>query len=166
MTPTQEACLALLKHQPLVKDGYSYRSTFWRHRRKRFSHYTVKALIDSSLARRDGDRVVALHHDNDNCGGSVMHEGEAPAPISDLSRAQRQAILSCFTGGGLKKSNSKWKAQDLSINPVAGVTVSDLARDGLFDYDFHGHRKSEVRLTERGEWFARTLARGLVEVAE
>jgi hypothetical protein len=42
---------------------------------------------------------------------------------------------------------------------ISGVTVADLARDGVFTV-FKNLRHGSAQLTERGQWFARTLIAG------
>jgi hypothetical protein len=80
---------------------------------------------------------------------------EPRALIAILSVAKRNALLACFAAGGLHKKDGAWRGA-AGAKPVSGVTVADLARDGMLTTD---HRLGTARLTERGSWFARTLLR-------
>jgi hypothetical protein len=96
---------------------------------------------------------------------AVLHAGagetvplapaEPRALIAILSVAKRNALLACFSAGGLHKRDGAWHGA-ADAKPVSGVTVADLARDGMLTTD---HRLGAARLTERGSWFARTLLR-------
>ena len=81
--------------------------------------------------------------------------GEARAMVAILSTAKRNALLACLNGNGLHKKNGAWHGSPHE-KPVSGVTVADLARDGMFALTTD-HRLCSARLTERGTWFARTL---------
>ena len=81
--------------------------------------------------------------------------GEGRAMVAILSAAKRNALLACFNGSGLHKKDGAWHGPPHG-KPVSGVTVADLARDGMLTTD---HRLGAARLTERGNWFARTLLR-------
>jgi hypothetical protein len=81
--------------------------------------------------------------------------GEARALVAILSTAKRNALLACLNGNGLQKKNGAWHGRPHE-KPVSGVTVADLARDGMFTLTTD-HRLCSARLTERGTWFARTL---------
>jgi hypothetical protein len=81
--------------------------------------------------------------------------GEPRALIAILSVAKRNALLACLAAGGLHKRAGAWHGV-ADAKPVSGVTVADLARDGMLTTD---HRLGAARLTERGSWFARTLLR-------
>jgi hypothetical protein len=106
----------------------------------------------------------AIAHD------TVPHgSGEARAPtlplvpsepralIAILSAAKRNALLACLTANGLHKKAGAWHGL-ADGKPVSGVTVADLARDGMLTLTTD-HRLASARLTERGSWFARTLLR-------
>lgn len=82
---------------------------------------------------------------------------EPRAPITTLSTAKRNALLACFDGSGLHKKDGAWHGCP-DGKAVSGVTVADLARDGMFTLSMD-HRLASARLTERGNWFARTLLR-------
>ena len=83
--------------------------------------------------------------------------GEPRALIAILSTAKRHALVTCFNGSGLHKKTGAWHGLPNS-KPVSGVTVADLARDGMLTVTTD-HRLGSARLTERGNWFARTLLR-------
>lgn len=82
---------------------------------------------------------------------------ETPAPIVGISPAQRIALIECHIAGMLKKFHGRWGAEG-TLARIAGVTVSDLARDGMLVVNSTTYRKETARLSDRGEWFARTLA--------
>jgi hypothetical protein len=91
-----------------------------------------------------------------------MIQDRAGAPVSRpcaliavLSAAKRNALLACFTASALQKKDGAWHGVP-DGKPVSGVTVADLARDGMLTLSTD-HRLSSARLTERGNWFARTL---------
>lgn len=86
---------------------------------------------------------------------------ETPAPIVILSQTKRTALLECFFADTLKKLKGHWGAEG-GTTKIAGVTVADLVRDDLFVVNDISHRRRAARLTTRGAWFARTLARNLV----
>ena len=80
---------------------------------------------------------------------------EPRALIAILSTAKRNALVACFNGSGLRKKDGAWHGPP-DGKPVSGVTVADLARDGMLTLTTD-HRLGTARLTERGTWFARTL---------
>jgi hypothetical protein len=80
---------------------------------------------------------------------------EPRALIAILSTAKRNALVACFNGNGLRKKDGAWHGPP-DGKPVSGVTVADLARDGMLTVTTD-HRLGSARLTERGNWFARTL---------
>lgn len=82
---------------------------------------------------------------------------EPRALIAILSAAKRNALLACLTANGLHKKAGAWHGPE-DGKPVSGVTVADLARDGMLTLTTD-HRLASARLTERGSWFARTLVR-------
>jgi hypothetical protein len=77
----------------------------------------------------------------------LLAPSEPRAPIAILSPAKRNALVACFNAGGLHKKGGK---------PVSGMTTADLARDGMLTVTTN-HQFGSARLTERGNWFARTL---------
>jgi len=82
---------------------------------------------------------------------------EPRALIAILSAAKRNALLACLTANGLHKKAGAWHGP-ADGKPVSGVTVADLARDGMLTLTTD-HRLASAQLTERGSWFARTLLR-------
>jgi hypothetical protein len=80
---------------------------------------------------------------------------ERHAPIAILSPAKRNALVACFNAGGLQKKNGAWHGP-LGGMPLSGVTIADLARDGMLTVTTN-RRLGSAQLTERGNWFARTL---------
>jgi hypothetical protein len=82
---------------------------------------------------------------------------EPRALIAILSAAKRNALVACFNSNGLHKKDGAWHGLP-DGKPVSGVTVADLARDGMLTLTTD-HRLGSARLTERGSWFARTLLR-------
>jgi hypothetical protein len=80
---------------------------------------------------------------------------EPRALIAILSAAKRNALVACFNASGLHKKDGAWHGPP-DGKPVSGVTVADLARDGMLTLSTD-HRLGSARLTERGNWFARTL---------
>jgi hypothetical protein len=80
---------------------------------------------------------------------------EPRAMVAILSAAKRNALIACFNGSGLHKKDGAWHGL-ADGKPVSGVTVADLARDGMLTLTTD-HRLGSARLTERGNWFARTL---------
>jgi hypothetical protein len=77
------------------------------------------------------------------------------APIAALSPTKRTALIECLNNNGLHKRNGYWWGT-LEGKHISGVTVADLARDGMFSV-IKNLRHSSARLTERGQRFARTL---------
>ena len=77
------------------------------------------------------------------------------APVAVLSPTKRTAVIECFNNNGLHKGRGYWWGTPEGKH-ISGVTVADLARDGIFSV-FINLRHGSARLTERGQWFARTL---------
>ena len=77
------------------------------------------------------------------------------ALISVLSPAKRAALIECFSNGCLDKQEGRWRGSQ-HCEPIAGVTVADLNRDGMLVVIRNGQNAS-AQLTERGRWFAQTL---------
>jgi hypothetical protein len=86
---------------------------------------------------------------------SVLAPGERHAPVAELSPSKKSALVACFNAGGLNKKDGAWHGA-LGGKPIAGITTADLARDGMLTVTIK-HRNGSARLTERGNWFARTL---------
>ena len=85
----------------------------------------------------------------------LLAPSEPRAPIAILSPAKRNALVACFNAGGLHKKDGAWHGPP-GGKPVSGMTTADLARDGMLTVTTN-HRIGSARLTERGNWFARTL---------
>ena len=85
----------------------------------------------------------------------LLAPSEPLAPIAILSPAKRNALLACFNAGRLHKKDGAWHGLP-GGKPVSGMTTADLARDGMLTVTTN-HRFGSARLTERGNWFARTL---------
>ena len=107
--------------------------------------------------------------------GQAMHCARAPvlvpheahAPTANLSPTKRAALLACVKGDGtLHKRMGVWKspAAQSGERPIYGVTVADLARDGMVTVTVTG-KYAIAALTPRGSWFARTAAAELAEQA-
>jgi len=84
------------------------------------------------------------------------------APVAVLSPTKRTAVIECFNNDGLHKRDGYWCGAPEGKH-ISGVTVADLARDGMFSV-IKSLRHSSARLTERGQWFARTLVETANEV--
>ena len=85
----------------------------------------------------------------------LLAPSEPRAPIAILSPAKRNALVACFNAGGLQKKDGAWHGLP-GGKPVSGMTTADLARDGMLAVTTN-HQFGSARLTERGNWFARTL---------
>ena len=85
----------------------------------------------------------------------LLGSNEPPAPIANLSPAQRNALIACINAGGLYKQAGAWHGP-FGGKPLAGVTIPNLARDGMLTVSTN-HRLGSAKLTGRGNWFARTL---------
>ena len=83
-------------------------------------------------------------------------------PIAALSPTKRAALIECLNNNGLHKRNGYWWGT-LEGKHISGVTVADLARDGMFSVERNLPHGSAL-LTERGQWFARTLIDAANEV--
>jgi hypothetical protein len=80
---------------------------------------------------------------------------EPRALVAILSPAKRNALIECFHANALNKKDGAWLGLP-DGKRTSGVTVADLARDGMLTLTMGGGVAS-ARLTERGNWFARTL---------
>jgi hypothetical protein len=80
---------------------------------------------------------------------------ESRALIAILSPAKRNALIACFNASALKKKDGAWLGLP-DGKRTSGVTVADLARDGMLTLTTD-RRTASAQLTERGNWFARTL---------
>jgi hypothetical protein len=85
----------------------------------------------------------------------LLAPDEPRAPIAILSPAKRNALVACFNAGGLHKKDGAWHGPP-GGKPVSGMTIADLARDGMLTVNTN-HRIGSARLTARGNWFVRTL---------
>ena len=80
---------------------------------------------------------------------------QSRAPVASLSAAKRRALLTCLNAGGLRKKAGAWHGAE-NAKSVSGITVADLARDGMLAL-IPEHKTCSAQLTERGIWFAQTL---------
>ncbi len=80
---------------------------------------------------------------------------EPRAQVAILSLAKRNALIECFNASALNKKDGAWHGLPEGKR-TSGVTVADLARDGMLTVTTD-RREASARLTERGNWFARTL---------
>ncbi len=96
----------------------------------------------------------------------LLAPDESRAPIAGLSPAKRAALIACFNGGSLHKRDGVWTGLPPTTfdKPVAGVTVADLARDGMLMLSMLP-RSASARLTTRGNWFARTAVNEMAKRA-
>jgi hypothetical protein len=78
-----------------------------------------------------------------------------PAPISILSSARRTALIECLNNNGLHKQKGCWRGSS-DGKRVSGSTVADLSRDGMLSVTTN-RLSGSAQLTDRGNWFARTL---------
>src|SRR3984893_11007215 len=83
------------------------------------------------------------------------------APVAVLSPTKQTAVIECFYNNGLNKRRGYWWGTPEGKH-ISGVTVADLARDGMFSVVIN-LRHGSARLTERGQWFARTLTEAASE---
>jgi hypothetical protein len=79
----------------------------------------------------------------------------AVAPVDDLSPTQRAALIECGDNGRLYKKNGVWRGSPAGRG-INGNTIANLGRDGFLIVS-RDRRSASATLTERGEWFARTL---------
>jgi hypothetical protein len=80
---------------------------------------------------------------------------EPRAPIVLLSLAKQAALIECFNNNGLHKRMGCWCGTPEGKR-ISGGTVADLSRDGMFSV-ITNRQYGTAGLTERGQWFARTL---------
>src|SRR5271170_4597176 len=110
--------------------------------------------------QRDGNKGAASTS-NPSLPPVVM-ANKRHAPVAMLSPTKRAAIIECFSNNGLHKRNGYWCGTPEGKH-ISGVTVADLARDGMFSVERNLPQGSAL-LTERGQWFARTLIDAANEV--
>jgi hypothetical protein len=84
------------------------------------------------------------------------------APVAVLSPTKQTAVIECFNNNGLHKRRGHWCGGPEGKH-ISGVTVADLARDGMFSV-IKNLQYSSAQLTERGQRFARTLIEAANEV--
>ncbi len=108
-------------------------------------------MREQSLQRNGGDATVT----SGPAGTRLVVANKRRAPIADLSPTKRTAVIECFNNNGLHKRRGYWWGTPEGKH-ISGVTVADLARDGIFSVAIN-LRNGSARLTERGQWFARTL---------
>jgi hypothetical protein len=92
----------------------------------------------------------------------LVMANEPRAPVAGLSPTKRTAVIECFNNNGLYKGRGYWCGGPEGKH-ISGVTVADLARDGMFSVN-KNLRYSSAQLTERGQWFARTLIEAADEI--
>lgn len=90
-----------------------------------------------------------------------------PAPVGGLTPGQREAIVTIFFAGEMDRAGRHFAAE--GSDPVTGATVKALLEAGLVKLGVERTRHSErtkiityryyVKVTPRGEWYARTLIR-------
>ena len=85
--------------------------------------------------------------------GSGRSDGMA-ATIARIARFPKP-LVACVNAGGLHEKDGAWHGPP-DGKPVSGMTTADLARDGMLTVTTN-HRFGSAQLTERGNWFARTL---------
>jgi len=79
------------------------------------------------------------------------------ARVTILTAAQCKALLACLQDGTLVRSCGAWRAERNADHRISSITIADLGREGLLNINISGKHKS-AHLTEKGSWFARTLA--------
>ena len=80
---------------------------------------------------------------------------ERRVSVAVLSPTKRTAVIECFNNNGLHKRRGYWWGTPEGKH-ISGITVADLARDGIFSVIVN-LRHGSARLTERGQWFAQML---------
>jgi hypothetical protein len=80
---------------------------------------------------------------------------ESRALVAILSPAKRHALIACFKASVLNKKDGAWHGLP-DGQRTSGVTVADLARDGMLTLTT-GRQAGSASLTDRGNLFARTL---------
>jgi hypothetical protein len=97
---------------------------------------------------------------NSRCRTSLLGPTEPRAQVDTLSPAKREALIACLESGALHRHCGGWvpATSDHRRRRISGVTVANLARDGMLTIE----ARATARLTSRGSWFARTAADDLV----
>ena len=102
---------------------------------------------------------MPMSHNPNNPSGpenpSPSRQHEKRAPISSLSTKGRYALIECSGNDFLQKHKGVWRGSADGA-PINGNTVATLTRDGLLVVT-RSNEMWTARLTERGEWFVRTL---------
>src|SRR5437763_552802 len=81
------------------------------------------------------------------------------APPIKLTTSKRRALLACLAGdGALYRCGGAWRSSIPSNDPISGITVSDLIRDGLM-VPSPTDRLAPAQLTLLGKWYAHSFAR-------
>jgi hypothetical protein len=106
--------------------------------------------------------TLAPHSTRPSPAVPALDANEPRAPIAVLTPAQRKALLVCLDAGTIRRHAGAWIPATCSASEprISGITVADLARDGLLTIEASGKSRS-ARLTMRGSWFARTVATSL-----
>jgi hypothetical protein len=126
------------------------------------STFTAGYLELSIVAAGGTDMPKRIDHTGSPFLLPASDEGHAPTAI--LSSAKRAALIACLNGGSLHRRCGVWTVPNASDNPISGATVADLGRDGMLTLTML-RGSASARLTERGNWFARTVATELAERA-
>jgi hypothetical protein len=96
----------------------------------------------------------------------LLAPNEPHAPIAILSTAKRSALVACLIAGSLYKQGRIWTMPSgPNEKPIANTTIADLARQGMLAVAVLGRIRT-ARLTQRGSWFARTVAARELELAK
>lgn len=82
---------------------------------------------------------------------------ETNAHYSGFSQAVRRALLTLLACGRLEAMRGDFLAPD-GAGRVAGITAALMRREGLALLVMRRTRGAALRLTERGQWYARSLA--------
>jgi hypothetical protein len=100
------------------------------------------------------------HAENPRNPTGIIFVGNRHDDFPDLSVIKQWALILCLEGDGtLHKRSGAWTLYPESHEArVSGVTVADLARDGLLTIVMR-EKRAYACLTPRGAWFARTAER-------
>jgi hypothetical protein len=116
---------------------------------------------------QDPTRELASRSELNSAAPSALLAPHEPrAPTAFLSPGKRAALIACLKGGILNKRSGVWIAPSANAcdKPIFGVTVADLARDGMLTLNMLDGCAS-AQLTTRGIWFARTVVTEMAERA-
>ena len=67
-----------------------------------------------------------------------------------LSLPRRNALVACFKANELRKKDGAWHGSP-DGKPASGMTIANLARDGMLTVTTNSQPRSARLLTERGE---------------